>query len=80
MPDITFFLDVRPSVGLKRLEGRDKMDRLDLESLDFHNKVYNGYLEVSKMFSERIIRINGEVSPKEVVKSIIDVLNNKLER
>ena len=56
------------------------MDRLDLESLDFHNKVYNGYLEVSKMFSERIIRINGEVSPKEVVKSIIDVLNNKLER
>ena len=45
LPNITFFLDVRPEVGLARLKGRDKVDRLDLESMDFHQKVYNGYLE-----------------------------------
>lgn len=79
MPNITFFLDVRPEVGLKRLSGRDKMDRLDLESIDFHNKVYNGYLEVMKMYPERIKRIDGEQAPELVIKQITDVLDKVIK-
>lgn len=79
MPNITFFLDVRPEVGLKRLSGRDKMDRLDLESIDFHNKVYNGYLEVMEMYPERIKRIDGEQAPELVIKQITDVLDKVIK-
>lgn len=79
MPNITFFLDVRPEVGLKRLSGRDKMDRLDLESIDFHNKVYNGYLEVMEMYPERIKRIDGEQAPELVIKQITDVLDKAIK-
>jgi dTMP kinase len=79
MPNITFFLDVRPEVGLKRLSGRDKMDRLDLESIDFHNKVYNGYLEVMGMYPERIKRIDGEQAPELVIKQITDVLDKVIK-
>ncbi len=79
MPNITFFLDVRPEVGLKRLSGRDKMDRLDLESIDFHNKVYNGYLEVMEMYPERIKRIDGEQTPELVIKQITDVLDKTIK-
>ena len=79
MPNITFFLDVRPEVGLKRLSGRDKMDRLDLESIDFHKKVYNGYLEVMEMYPERIKRIDGEQAPELVIKQITDVLDKVIK-
>ena len=79
MPNITFFLDVRPEVGLKRLSGRDKMDRLDLESIDFHKKVYNGYLEVMGMYPERIKRIDGEQAPELVIKQITDVLDKAIK-
>lgn len=74
MPDVTFFLDVKPEVGLKRIVGRAKMDRLDLESLDFHNKVYNGYLKICDIYKDRIVRINGEQSPEDVIKDILEVL------
>lgn len=74
MPDVTFFLDVTPEVGLKRIQGRGKLDRLDLESMEFHNGVYNGYLKLCDMFSDRIVKINGEQEPEAVVSDIIEVL------
>lgn len=75
MPDVTFFLDVRPEVGLERIKGRGKLDRLDLETIDFHNGVYNGYLTICDMFKDRIVKINGEKSPEEVIKDIYSVLD-----
>ncbi len=75
MPNITFFLDVKPEVGLKRLSGRDKMDRLDLETIDFHNKVYNGYIQVRDMYKDRIKTIDGEKTKEEVVRQIEDELD-----
>ncbi len=76
MPDITLFLDVRPEVGLERIKGRGKLDRLDLESIEFHKGVYNGYLEICEKYKDRIVRINGEKSPEEVVEDIINAIKN----
>ena len=76
MPDITLFLDVRPEVGLERIKGRGKLDRLDLESIEFHKGVYNGYLEICEKYKDRIVRINGEKSPEEVVEDIIKAIKN----
>lgn len=47
-PDITFLLDVDPKVGLDRRQNTGEMNRLDMESLDFHEKVRKAYLEVAK--------------------------------
>lgn len=74
MPDITFFLDVRPEVGLKRISNRGKMDRLDLEKMDFHIKVYNGYKELCSLYKDRIIRIDGEQEPNKVIDEIVSHL------
>lgn len=79
MPEMTFFIDVTPEVGMKRIIGRDKMDRLDLESYEFHNKVYEGYLRLCKMYPTRIIRIDGNRSCEEICeeinKYVMDFLN-----
>lgn len=73
LPKVTYFFDVRPEVGLARIVGRDKIDRLDLEGFDFHQKVYDGYKEVCKLYPERIKVINGE-RPIELI--INDVYND----
>ena len=70
LPKVTYFFDVRPEVGLARIKGRTKIDRLDLETLDFHKKVYEGYKEVTKLYPERIKEINGERSMEEIIDDI----------
>lgn len=71
MPNLTFFLDVKPEVGLARIKQRNEINRLDLENLDFHNKVYNGYLELCKMYPSRIVRIDASKTLEEIVKEVI---------
>ena len=75
LPKVTYFFDVRPEVGLARIQGRDKIDRLDLETLDFHQKVYKGYLEVCKLYPERVKSINGERN----IELIIDDIYNDIK-
>lgn len=79
LPNITFFIDVTPDVGLKRLGNRqDKMDRLDKESIDFHQKVYDGYVKLCDLYSDRIVRIDGnrekEIVYKDVASRVLNVL------
>lgn len=80
LPDITFFIDVTPEVGLNRLKGRNgKIDRLDKEKMDFHSKVYNGYLELCKKYPERIVTIDGNRDVEEIVKDIYNKIKPLLK-
>lgn len=47
-PDLTFLLDVPVEIGLKRRSQTDKMDRLDMETKSFHQKVRDAYLALAK--------------------------------
>ncbi len=82
MPDITFFLDVRPEVALKRIaQNRDEseINRLDLEKLEFHNKVYDAYLLLLKKFPERIVRIDASRTIDEEVEEIKNIISRKMK-
>ncbi len=71
MPNITFFIDVKPEICFKRLKDNNReMDRLDLENMSFHNMVYEGYKEVAKMYPERIISIDGDRRIEEIIEDI----------
>ena len=81
LPGLTLFIDVTPEVALKRLAGRSgKVDRLDLEGKKFHEDVYNGYLEIAKMYPDRIVRINGNNTVDEVIKDCLEVIFNYLKK
>lgn len=61
IPDLTLFINVTPEVGLKRVQTNQRdMDRLDLESIEFHQKVYDGYLQLAELEPDRIKVVNGE--------------------
>ena len=79
LPDLTIFIDVPPIVGLKRVtrSSRD-MDRLDLESLDFHEKAYEGYQIISKRFKERFVTVDGTNSVETVIEDTIQIIKSYL--
>ncbi|WP_370636517.1 dTMP kinase [Cohnella sp. CFH 77786] len=80
MPDLTLFLDLDPEIGLARLEsgGRSKVDRLDLESLEFHRKVREGYRIVAGMFPERFVTLDASASPEELAEEAWRYLSKRL--
>lgn len=70
MPTLTLYLDILPEVGLQRIhenEAREK-NRLDLEAIQFHHKVHEGYEYVLNMFPNRIKRIDAA----QTVQAILD--------
>lgn len=69
MPNITFYIDQDPKVGLSRIQSRIN-NRLDLEQLEFHNLVRQGYLELAKLYQERYIVINGNQSIDAVINDV----------
>ncbi|MBY0077154.1 dTMP kinase [Priestia aryabhattai] len=72
MPQATLYFDIEPEVGLERInKGRkDEINRLDLESLDFHYKVRDGYLSLLSQFPERIRRIDANQSIEKVCEEV----------
>lgn len=75
LPDLTFFIDVDPKIGIDRIKGRSKNDRLDSEKIEFHQAVRNGYAELLDMFPKRIIRINGLQTIDEIEAEMISILD-----
>ena len=80
LPDLTIFIDVKPEVALKRLSLRDKSDRLDLEDITFHEKVYNGYHEAIRLYPDRIKVVDGNQSLEDVIKDCKKIILDYLGR
>ncbi|WP_194911327.1 dTMP kinase [Catenulispora rubra] len=56
MPDVTVLMDLDPIEAARRR--KTPADRLELESVDFHRRVRNRYLELAAAEPERFIVIN----------------------
>ena len=77
MPDYTIFLNLSPKDAFIRKGGVDKGDRLELSGIEFHNKVYQGYLDLAKKYSERFIVIDASGSVSQTHQKIINALKEK---
>jgi len=82
-PDLTLLIDILPEVGLARIN-KDKsreVNRLDLENLEFHKKVYEGYQEIAKKpeNQDRIKVIDGDRPVDEILENVFLVLKERLK-
>jgi dTMP kinase len=70
MPELTIYFDIDPVVGLNRINQHDnrEVNRLDLEDIQFHYKVREGYELLLKRFPDRIKKIDA-ADPLEIVCS-----------
>lgn len=81
MPDVTYYMDIEPEQGLARIaagQGRE-VNRLDLESIQFHRQVREGYLLVAAKYPGRIQIIDASGDIQEVAGQIISHLSAVLE-
>ncbi|PPA86681.1 dTMP kinase [Brevibacillus laterosporus] len=82
MPDLTFYLDVSPEVGLARIEANSNREknRLDLEKVSFHTRVREGYELLITKFPERIVRINADQPIEQVVDEMLTIMQEKIKK
>lgn len=82
MPDLTIYFDIEPELGLKRInknKGRE-INRLDLENLDFHHKVREGYHLLMDRFPNRIVKIDASGTVDEVFENTLRIVEEKLAK
>lgn len=79
MPDLTFWLDIDPEAGLARIAANraEEINRLDQEKLPFHMKVREGYQILAERDHQRIVRIDAEQSPQQIVDQMIENLRDR---
>ena len=76
MPDATLYFDIDPEIGMKRIndhKGRE-VNRLDLENLEFHRKVREGYQLLSRKYSNRII----EIDASQPLQKVYEIAESKI--
>lgn len=83
IPDLTFWLDLDPELGRKRILSRSMIqdkevtfDRIELEENDFHNRVREGYKEIARKNPERVHRIDASLKADDVWEEIELILRN----
>jgi len=69
LPDATILFDLPSEVGLARIAATraDEINRLDVESLEFHRQVREGYLQIAERFPERIFVVNANQPLEKVI-------------
>ncbi|MGV3024777.1 dTMP kinase [Clostridium thermobutyricum] len=72
MPNISILFDINPEIGLERIRKNSsrEVNRLDLEKIDFHNKVREGYTKIYENNKDRMIKINAEQSIDQVFEEV----------
>ncbi|MCA9471210.1 MAG: dTMP kinase [Nitrospirales bacterium] len=69
-PDLTFLFDLPVKEGLRRRQRSQDQNRLDRESVAFHNRVRKGFLSLADQEPDRIVIMNGKESPEQLRKTI----------
>lgn len=81
LPDMTILFDLAPEVGLARIHahGEREVNRLDVESLAFHNKVREGYLQLVERYPERIHVVNADQKIDRVIEDVWSLIYEAIQ-
>ncbi len=79
-PDLTLLFDIKPEIGLQRISANAnrEVNRLDLEKLEFHNKVRDSFLLLAKKYPERFIIIDASKDREQVAKDTLEAILSRL--
>ncbi len=87
VPDLTFYLDVDPLIGLQRTRrtpkensGVGEVDRIEAEKRDFHERVRLAFIAFVKNEPQRFCYIDANKTQNSVIEEALQVLNKQLAR
>jgi dTMP kinase len=71
-PDLTILLALPPEAGIGRLERSGKsLDRLDAESLHFHQRATTTYDRIANAEPERFLRLDATADPNQIHQQVM---------
>jgi dTMP kinase len=79
-PDLTLLFDIKPEVGLQRIasNANREVNRLDLEKIEFHNKVRETFLQLAERYPERYVVIDASLDRESVAKATLEAITSRL--
>lgn len=79
-PDVTFLFRMDPETSLQRIGIREN-DRMEKQSMEFHQKVYLGYEKLLEDNLDRIVPLDATLTKKElkedIHRRILELISNK---
>ena len=75
-PDKTFLLDIDPVVAFKRKGGQEVGDRIEQQSIEYHQKVRQGYLKIAKK-DDRFVVLDATKPLTELLSEIVESLKKE---
>jgi len=76
-PHLTIVLDVDPREGLSRFEGRD---RIEAESLDFHERARRSFLDLAAADPDHYLVLDARADRHEIADAILDRVTPLLQQ
>lgn len=76
-PDLTFILDIDPTIAQSRLSGTP--DRMESRGIGYMQRVRDGYLEQSQVLADRCLILDASQSVSVIHSAVIDTLRQRLK-
>ena len=79
-PDLTLYFDIEVEEGLARIAANSdrEINRLDMEGLDLHRKVRQGYLSLLEKEVDRIVKIDASQPLDQVIANTQQLLFDRM--
>ena len=79
-PDLTLYFDIEVEEGLARIVANSdrEVNRLDMEGLDLHRKVRQGYLSLLEKEANRIVKIDASLPLDQVIENTQEQLFDRM--
>lgn len=81
-PDLTFYLDLDVEIGLNRIRQNrsDEINRLDMETLEFHRAVRQGYLAISNQDTKRVVVLDATQTTEKLLQECLNILKQRFPK
>ena len=81
-PDLTLYFDINPELGLNRIKknATREVNRLDLEKLEFHQKVRKTFLFLAEQYKDRYVIIDASKPLEEVETLAYNTIIKRLKK
>ena len=79
-PDLTLYFDIEVEEGLARIAANSdrEINRLDMEGLELHRKVRQGYLSLLEKEADRIVKIDASLPLDQVIANTQQLLFDRM--
>lgn len=81
MPDLTLLFNIKPKEGMKRIStNKREQNRLDMENIRFHEKVYDAYQILVERYPDRIQTIDAHSPIDKVTETALQTMTGYLQK